>query len=216
MLHSYTVENFRSFLERAEVSFALTEKDAVNIRQEGFGLDQTQAENVRPNVSLISWAAQFGGSFAQQLAGFVLVTNMDEAGRFWPSREASMQYFVQSFARNETTRKRMRELLRNWDLGLSDVLLQEHEVRDANAEIKKEWFAFGVHRDGKHKTHLLPLIAESSGTHQAELLTGEDRRGSRTREGEMSSPSCSENARSFSLPDLQRKNVSSCFISTGP
>src|SRR5580658_6522535 len=30
MLHSYAFSNFRSFLERTEVSFAITEKDSVN------------------------------------------------------------------------------------------------------------------------------------------------------------------------------------------
>jgi predicted ATPase len=61
----------------------------------------------------------------------------------------------------------MRNLLVQWDLGLSDVMFRQHEITDPNGETTKEWFAFGVHRDGKHKTHLLPFAEESSGTKAA-------------------------------------------------
>lgn len=144
-----------------------TAEGKYKVTQDGFGLDQTQAEGVRPNVSLISWAVQFGVALAKELSTFIVVTNMNSGGRQWQPRDEAVVECVRYYAQRVPLQERMRNLLVQWDLGLSDVMFRQHEITDPNGETTKEWFAFGVHRDGKHKTHLLPFAEESSGTKAA-------------------------------------------------
>jgi uncharacterized protein len=147
-----------------------TNEGKYKVVQNEFGLDQTQAENVRPNVSLISWAAQFDVALAKQLINFVMTTNMNIGGRFWQPNEGAVNWSVQYYAQNPAMQARMLNLLARWDLGLSDVMFQEQEIPGQTGETKKQWFAYGVHRDAKTKTHYLPFAYESSGTKAVFML----------------------------------------------
>jgi hypothetical protein len=150
-----------------------TSEGRYRIEQDGFGMDQTQAENVRPNVSLISWAAQFGVAFAQRLTQFLLATNVNVAGRtIWPRDDNMGALVTQFFAENEAMRVRMRDILAQWDLGLSDVEFQQMENVSSSGEKRKDWLALGVHRDNRDNRYVLPFGYESSGTIAAYLLLG--------------------------------------------
>ena len=91
------------------------------VTQTGFGLDQTQAENARPNVSLISWAAQFGVAIAQQIASLSFVSNMNIVGRNpYTSIQNAMQNSVQIFAKQPEMLERLRSFMANlgsWTFG---------------------------------------------------------------------------------------------------
>jgi hypothetical protein len=143
-----------------------------SVIQDQFGLDQAQAESVRPNVSLISWAAQFAVPLAQRLAGFPFATNMFRGGRWWQPHHEAIQRCTDFYAHNPAARERMANFLKLWDLGISDVALHEVEIADQKTgEKKKQWFGVGVHRDANDRIHSLPLVQESSGTQSAfELL----------------------------------------------
>ena len=146
-----------------------TKEGKYSVAQDRFGMDQTQADSVRPNVSLISWAAQFAVPLAQQLVSFQFGTNM--FSRYWQPHHESIQRCTDFYARNPQTRERMVSLLQQWDLGISDVALHEIEIPDQTGERKKQWFAFGVHRDAENNLYTLPFVQESSGTLSAfELL----------------------------------------------
>jgi hypothetical protein len=147
-----------------------TNEGKYKVSQNEFGLDQTQAENVRPNVSLISWAAQFDVTLAKQLINFVMTTNMHLGGRYWQPNDGAVNWSAQYYAQNPAMQSRMLNLLAQWDLGLSDVMFQEQEIPGQTGETKKQWFAYGVHRDGKTKTHYLPFVHESSGTKAVFML----------------------------------------------
>jgi hypothetical protein len=137
-----------------------------SVMQNGFGLAQEQAEQVRKNVSLISWAAQFGVELAKRLTNFVLTTNMNVQGPMrlnWDETNWATQYYTQ----NQGMQLRMRGLLAKWDLGLSDVTFHEVPITTQTGEQKKQWFPMGVHRDEKEQMHLLPFAYESSGTKAA-------------------------------------------------
>jgi uncharacterized protein len=150
-----------------------TNEGKYRIEQDGFGMDQTQAENVRPNVSLISWAAQYGVTFAQRLTEFVLTTNVNIVGRTsWPHDDNMGASVTRFFAENEAMRVRMRDILAKWDLGLSDVEFQQIENVSPSGEKKKDWLALGVHRDDHDQRYVLPFGYESSGTKAAYLLLG--------------------------------------------
>lgn len=65
----------------------------------------------------------------------------------------------------------MRDLLRQWDLGLSDVAIREETALSSNGDKKSAWFAFGVHHDSTdNREYLLPFAEESSGTRAAFTL----------------------------------------------
>lgn len=143
------------------------------VYQDGFGLDQTQAESVRPNVSLISWAAQYGVAFAQEIVSFSFASNMFVGGRWWQPHDYAVQQCVQQYARAPELRKLLPELLAKWDFGLADVTVREIETPSPTGETKKEWYAFGVHHDSQDREHLLPFLYESSGTKTAFALLTE-------------------------------------------
>ncbi len=142
-----------------------------DVQQKDFGLDQSQAEQVRPNVSLISWAAQFGVQLAKQIAGVQVRTNITAAGKMWQPGDQAIDTCARYYAENEPLRTRMRDLLAQWDLGLTDVLIQEIEIPDPSGEKRKQWFPIGLHQDSKRKKpYVLPLVEESSGTKAAFTL----------------------------------------------
>jgi uncharacterized protein len=147
-----------------------TKEGKYSVLQNQFGLDQAQADSVRPNVSLISWAAQFAVPLAQRLASFFFATNITRSGRWWQPHRDAMQRCADFYAHNPSARERMVSLLKEWDLGISDVTLHELETADPAGEKKKQWFAVGVHRDAKDGLHYLPFSQESSGTQSAFAL----------------------------------------------
>lgn len=153
--------SWRSVFERELIG-----DDKYNVKQDEFGLAQAQAEQVRKNVSLISWAAQFGVEAAQKLTNFVLATNLSVQGRRWLNPDET-NWATQLYTQNQAMQVRMRELLAQWDLGLSDVAFHELTVPSQTGEQKKQWFPFGVHRDANEQMHILPFAHESSGTKAA-------------------------------------------------
>ncbi len=140
------------------------------VLQDGFGLDPSQADNVRPNVSLISWAAQYGVPFARDILNFSFATNMFMGGRAWQPHDHTVQQCIQGYAQAPQLWKRVTELLAKWDLGLSDVMLREIETPSPTGETQKEWYAWGIHHDAQRREHLLPFLHESSGTKAAFAL----------------------------------------------
>lgn len=145
-----------------------------DVKQEGFGLDPTQAAAVRPNVSFISWAAQYNVPLAKRLASFVVYTNMGSLGRLTLPADA-LQRCAAIYASNEQMRQRMAHLLARWDLGLSDVFIAEYETADpadpSGSTKRKQWYPFGVHKvPGRDEPVMLPFFEESSGTRSAFTL----------------------------------------------
>jgi hypothetical protein len=148
--------------------------DKYLVVQKDFGLDPIQAALVRPNVSLIAWAAQYGVPMAQTLTSFVFYTNMDSLGRSAFSGDV-LERCAETYAKNEAMRDQMRKLLTRWDLGLSDVLIREFEGLDpadpSGATKRKRWYPFGVHSaSDQGARYVLPFFEESSGTRSAFTL----------------------------------------------
>lgn len=142
--------------------------EAYVVKQQEFGLTAQEAKKVRPNVSLISWAAQFGVPLAVRMVAPYLITNVNIFGRM-PMGEPVMQVAAQHFSGNPAQRERMSRLLSAWDLGLSGVELQEIPVNNPQGPNMKVWWPFGKHRS--HGTEFqLPFNLESSGTQGAFVL----------------------------------------------
>ncbi|MCE1180935.1 MAG: ATP-binding protein [Rhodocyclales bacterium] len=146
-------------------------KQQYQVKQQDFGLDATKAGEVRPNVSLISWAAQFGVPLALRLASPVVFSNVGVSGRV-SHNDFTVLEAAKNFQSQEKLRDQMERLICSWDLGLSGVTIQEAEiVTDVLAPDKKQkfWMPFGKHRSGG-KEYQLPFVLESNGTKSAFTL----------------------------------------------
>ncbi len=138
------------------------------VKQQDFGLPATEARKVRPNVSLVSWAAQFGVPLATRLARLGVVSNVNVLGRL-PMGDQAILAAAEHFALHESQRARMSRLLATWDLGLSGVDLEQLPVTDPQQPGRKVWIPFGRHRS--HAIDFrLPFALESSGTQGAFVL----------------------------------------------
>ena len=141
------------------------------VKQQDFGLPAQEARKVRPNVSLIAWAAQFGVPLAQRMAENYVITNVNVLGRI-SMDELAIQVAAQHFQTHPEQRERMNALLSNWDLGLSGVELREFTVNDPRqpeTPAQKIWLPLGKHVS-HGKEFQLPFALESSGTRGAFVL----------------------------------------------
>ncbi|NDU90115.1 MAG: hypothetical protein G3I08_09620 [Ferrovum sp.] len=101
----------------------------------------------RPNVSFISWAAQYDVPLAKRMAAPYVVTNVNLMGRV-PMADQAVLVAAQHFSVNANQYDRMQQLLSAWDLGLSGVDLQEITINNPQEPGQKMWIPFG-----KHKSH---------------------------------------------------------------
>ncbi len=138
------------------------------IKQQDFGLAAQEARKVRPNVSLIAWAAQFGVPLAVSLTTPNVNSNVNVLGRVQIGNQ-EMQNAAQHFSAYPEQRKRMEQLLSAWDLGLSGVELHELSLNNPQEPSQKVWVPFGMHKN-KAGEFKLPFALESSGTQGAFVL----------------------------------------------
>lgn len=142
--------------------------NAYMVKQQDFGLPSQEARKVRQNVSLISWAAQFGVSLAMRMTAPYVVTNVNVLGRM-PMGDQALLVAANHFSGHSMQREKMEKLLSAWDLGLSGIELREVSVNDPQGTEQKVWVPFGRHRN-KTDEFQLPFALESSGTQGAFVL----------------------------------------------
>jgi hypothetical protein len=142
--------------------------NAYAVKQQDFGLAPQEARKVRPNVSLIAWAAQFGVPLAVRLTAPYVNSNVNVFGRVHIGNQ-DVQNAAQHFSVHPEQCKRMEQLLSAWDLGLSGVELIEVPVNSPQEPNKKIWMPIGVHKN-KTTEFSLSFSLESSGTQGAFVL----------------------------------------------
>ena len=142
--------------------------NAYVVKQQDFGLAPQEARKVRPNVSLISWAAQFGVPLATRMVLPYVITNVNVLGRM-PIGALDVSSAAQHFSVHPNQRERMNQLLAAWDLGLSGVELHEIPTNNPQKPDEKIWIPFGKHKD-RETEFSLPFSLESSGTQGAFVL----------------------------------------------
>ena len=141
-----------------------------NIKQQGFGLAQSEAEKVRGNASLIATAAQYNVPLAVRLASLSVVTNINVAGRIPVEAEAVLAA-TQHFAANNNQLHFASKLLASWDLGLSGIELIDAQP-DATGQTSQRFkLPRGQHKSSRGEFALM-LSQESSGTQSAFVLLG--------------------------------------------
>lgn len=143
-------------------------KEAYDIKQNQFGLMQKEAERVRENASLLSTAAQYQVPLAMRICSAQVFTNMNVLGRHhmddWQIFGASALYSA-----NDALRLAMTKLLKAWDLGLSDIRIEQQTVTHPNGDQEEIFIPFGIHQVHDVE-HAIMLKQESSGTQAAFLL----------------------------------------------
>lgn len=142
--------------------------NSYSVKQQDFGLAPQEARKVRPNVSLIAWAAQFGVPLAVSLTAPNVNSNVNVWGRVHISNQ-DVQNAAQHFSAHPEQRARMEQLLSAWDLGLSGVELIEIPVNNPQEPNKKIWMPIGVHKN-RTTEFSLSFTLESSGTQGAFVL----------------------------------------------
>ncbi len=123
---------------------------------------------LRSNASVISTAMQHNVALVRQL-NVPSYSNVGSLGRAHLSIDR-LKCATELFKNHKYIKDRMATLLRNWDLGLTDVVLQKVSVLDQKTGDTKEIdMAFGVHQRSE-QTHQLSMLSESSGTQGAYVL----------------------------------------------
>lgn len=140
------------------------------VQQADFGFDPDKAREVRPNVSMIAGAAQYGVPLAVRLAAVQIYSNVNVLGRMAANDQVVMQA-AQFFHGNEVLRDEAQQLLCAWDLGLSGIRIQEVEGPNPLQPDQKQkyWIPFGHHKS-HDREFALPFQLESSGTRSAFAL----------------------------------------------
>ncbi len=138
------------------------------VRQQDFGLDPAKAMEVRPNVSLISWAAQYGVALALRIAAPRVYSNVGAWGRV-SAGDRGVLDAATGFGSDAELRAEMERLLCGWDFGLSGVDIREAEVTPnvlAPEQKQRIWLPFGRHKSHGQE-YALPFVLESNGTKTA-------------------------------------------------
>lgn len=142
----------------------LLSEDKYEVAQ-NLGLADSEAAKVRPNVSLISWARQYGSEVALRVGNTSVMSNLDEWGR---NTRSEIFDAAKYFNENKQHSSHANQLLADWDFGLSEVRYEKIEARHI-PEPATRWLPFGVHKH-EGSEFLLPLFMESSGTQSAFVL----------------------------------------------
>ncbi len=142
--------------------------NAYVVKQQEFGLPAQEARRVRPNVSLISWASQFGVPLALRMAAPYLISNVNVIGRVHMA-DLRVYQAAAHFSALPEQKEKMSRLLSAWDLGLSGVDLREISANNPQDPNQKIWMPMGKHWS-HGKEFDLPFAFESSGTQAAFVL----------------------------------------------
>ena len=141
------------------------------VKQKDFGLPDKEASKVRENVSLLSWAAQFGVPLATRMVAPYVITNINIQGRI-PLGDVPVMVAAQHFSVHPNQQQQMKALLSAWDLGLTNVELKTFPLQnpeDPDKPGQNVWIPFGMHKN-KGVEFRLPFAMESSGTQGAFVL----------------------------------------------
>lgn len=149
-----------------------SETESYSVQQKGFGLRAQQATAVRPNASLISTAAQFNVAMAMDLVTYfgLYETNLGDYKARQMGPIVSSLMISKFYSENERYRNKMVSLLKNWDIGLSDIVVEEERLALTPGTEPSVWYVpYGIHARGSKRARL-PLMHESSGTQSAYVL----------------------------------------------
>lgn len=126
-------------------------------------------EILRKNVSLIAASVAIKNDFLTDIAGFwqKIISNVNRMGKLWDTSSLGGRGLfeaTEAYNKNRDLFIKAVQFLKDIDLGLEGVLIEEGEARNPKTgEAKKIYLPYGVHKV-ESKEYKLPLAFESSGT----------------------------------------------------
>lgn len=126
-------------------------------------------EILRKNVSLIAASVAIKNDFLTDIAGFwqKIISNVNRMGKSWDTSslgERGLFEATEAYNKNLDLFMKVVQFLKDIDLGLGGVLIEEGEARNTKTgEARKVYLPHGVHKVND-KQYRLPLAFESSGT----------------------------------------------------
>lgn len=125
-------------------------------------------EILRKNVTLISTAAAIKDEFLLDISGYFrsIMTNVWRTGKHWDTSSVGDQLLsgaTKNYRRNEDRLRKAEAFLKNFDLGLEGVTIEEGKTQAKTGETEVILVPYGLHRVNE-KIYRLAMSFESSGT----------------------------------------------------
>ena len=126
-------------------------------------------EILRKNVSLIAASVAIKNDFLTDISGFwqKIISNVNRMGKLWDTSsfgERGLFEATEAYNKNQDLFVKAVQFLKDIDLGLEGISIEEGEARNPKTgEAKKVFLPYGVHKVND-KQYKLPLAFESSGT----------------------------------------------------
>jgi len=146
------------------------ENNISDISQRIIGLKtEVVREILRKNVSLIAASVAINNELLTEIANFwqTIISNVNRTGKRWDTSslgERGLFDATKVYSDNPSLFTKVVHFLKDIDLGLAGVLIEEGEARHSKTgEVKKVYLPYGVHKVNQKK-YRLPFIFESSGT----------------------------------------------------
>ena len=139
------------------------------VKQKGFGFDATKARQTRGNASLISAAYSYDVSLAADLAKYFSLHkhNLTISEQF--PKIFNLMRAGEKFAKEDELRRKMESLMREFDLGIDSVTLEEATRQDGFGNNVRMYLPNATHTmDGRE--FKLSFVEESGGTQSAFVL----------------------------------------------
>lgn len=155
-----------SYLFRRERS-----AEGFTFKQKGFPFPKAQAQSLRTNCSLLAAAHSYDIKEARPFIEFFrhIISNVASHGRHHFQRGALVSA-AELYETSPAIKSRMVEAMREFDLGLSDVVIRPLEVPTADGKDSTVYMPFGLHQSQDGNVFELSLFEESSGTQSAFVL----------------------------------------------
>lgn len=138
------------------------------VKQQGFGFPSREARHIRPNVSFLSAARQFGVDEARAVLPFDLISNLPSANSDLRdnliTRRLAEISDINQFGKNEKLREQIISEVRKWDVGIKDIRVEE--IPNAG-NVSARYRLLGVHETDEGIIGLIPFDEESGGTRAA-------------------------------------------------
>lgn len=146
------------------------ENQITDISQRVIGLKtEIVKEVLRKNVSLIAASVAIKNDALADISKFwqKIISNVYRLGKSWDTSSLGKEKLfdaTKDYNSNQDLFKKAVQFLKDIDLGLDDIKIEEGEAHHAKTgEIKKVYLPYGVHKvEGKE--YYLPFAFESSGT----------------------------------------------------
>lgn len=145
---------------------------SVKKKDKAFPFKTSEAKKVKANASLLSAAYVYGIEEINSICAIFMRVgyNITVSGRIH-FRTSLLNTSAEIFHLNETLLIQMNEIMRELDLGLYHVEIEEFQQKTPQGENKPMYFPFGIHQTKDQKSIFrLPFSDESSGTQSAFVL----------------------------------------------